>query len=209
MLSGGEEGVLVLWQLETNRHQFLPRIGGSICDITVSPNERRFAIGLESNLIRIVDSIDNKIVGTIEGIGYCHKLQPFPMLEQHCIYNPKNTNVVILPSKPGSIQFYNLKKDESNGIMDVMTYPLISRMNEKQPDRYVVEFIAFNRNGTRLVTGVRRTTRSILGLDEHLSHLVLSFYFILFFLNTHKKTTICILFLIALLKKNKRTHNTC
>ena len=39
MLSGGEEGVLVLTQLETQRMQFLPRLGGSITSIAVAPNE--------------------------------------------------------------------------------------------------------------------------------------------------------------------------
>ena len=60
MLSGGEESVLLMTQLETNREFHLPRLGGAIGHIAVSPDEIKFAVCLDSNVVRIVDAVNNK-----------------------------------------------------------------------------------------------------------------------------------------------------
>ena len=49
LLSGGEEGVLVLWQLDTNKKQFRPRLGSPITRLACCPGDKFFTVGLESN----------------------------------------------------------------------------------------------------------------------------------------------------------------
>jgi NET1-associated nuclear protein 1 (U3 small nucleolar RNA-associated protein 17) len=44
LISGGEESVLVLWQLTTSFHQFIPRLGGPIIGIQITPDETKFLI---------------------------------------------------------------------------------------------------------------------------------------------------------------------
>lgn len=49
LLSGGEESVLVLWQLETHKKQFRPRLGSPITKVACSPGDKYFTVGLQSN----------------------------------------------------------------------------------------------------------------------------------------------------------------
>ena len=167
MISGGEEAVLVMTQLETNRHQFLPRLGGTIRDISVSPDEIKFSVCLDSNMVRIIDSVNNKIFRTIEGISLLHRLTPkFNGLLQRASIDPryKNGNSIVIPSLPGCIQFYDLQNDVSRGNLQLVKYPIISRTQEKEPDRFIAQFMVLNRDGTRLVTVVKRQCESILGI---------------------------------------------
>jgi len=50
LLSGGEESVLVLWQLDKNLSQFRPRLGASMIEqISCSPDDACYAVSLQSN----------------------------------------------------------------------------------------------------------------------------------------------------------------
>lgn len=53
LLSGGEEGVLVLWQLQTSHQQFRPRLGSAITSVSCSPNDSYFTVSLANNGISI------------------------------------------------------------------------------------------------------------------------------------------------------------
>jgi NET1-associated nuclear protein 1 (U3 small nucleolar RNA-associated protein 17) len=55
LLSGGREAVLVIWQLQTLKKTFLPRLGGPISHITAFPNDpAKYAICQENNAVRLV-----------------------------------------------------------------------------------------------------------------------------------------------------------
>ena len=49
LLSGGEEAVLVLWQLDKDVKNFLPRLGSPIAKLTCSPNDSLFGVSLQNN----------------------------------------------------------------------------------------------------------------------------------------------------------------
>lgn len=70
LLSGGEEPVLVMWQLETGHKQFLPRVGGEIKSITISPNQSLYALSEADNSIRIINAVSQQIVRIIQGLQY-------------------------------------------------------------------------------------------------------------------------------------------
>lgn len=48
-VSGGEEGVLVLWQLQTSHKQFRPRLGSAIARVSCSPDDSCFTVSLQNN----------------------------------------------------------------------------------------------------------------------------------------------------------------
>ena len=49
LLSGGEESVLVLWQLDTHKRQFRPRLGSPITRVACSPGDKYFTLSLQNN----------------------------------------------------------------------------------------------------------------------------------------------------------------
>lgn len=69
LLTGGEEAVLVLWHLNSGTKSFLPRRGGPINKITVSPNGDSYALALETNTIQYVQTSTLKVSWSIHGLG--------------------------------------------------------------------------------------------------------------------------------------------
>ena len=51
LLSGGQEGVVVIWQLSTNQPQFIPRLGGPISHLSVSPKSDMYCVSLGTNVL--------------------------------------------------------------------------------------------------------------------------------------------------------------
>lgn len=70
LLSGGEETVLVIWQLDTGHKQFLPHLGEKIAFISISPNHRFYCISLDDNSIRFVNTISQNVEQVIQGLQY-------------------------------------------------------------------------------------------------------------------------------------------
>lgn len=53
LLSGGEEAVLVIWQLHTGKKEFVPRVGAPISTVSVTTSSRT---GEEEYLLGLVDA---------------------------------------------------------------------------------------------------------------------------------------------------------
>ena len=70
MLSGGEEGVLVIWQLQSGRKEFVPRVGAPITSIAVHNTEEGevYVLGLSDGNIVFVDANEMAITRTITRI---------------------------------------------------------------------------------------------------------------------------------------------
>ena len=51
LLSGGEEGVMVVWQVTTHRSYFRPRLGSQITRVASGPKDQSFAISLQNNSV--------------------------------------------------------------------------------------------------------------------------------------------------------------
>lgn len=49
LLSVGIEGVLVLWQVETQQCHFRPRLGSAITSVSISPKDEWTALGMQDN----------------------------------------------------------------------------------------------------------------------------------------------------------------
>ena len=49
LLSGGEECVLVVWQLASQRSHYRPRLGAQITRVACSPEDKSFAVSLQNN----------------------------------------------------------------------------------------------------------------------------------------------------------------
>ena len=68
MLSGGQEGVLVMWQYKTHHREFLPRLGAPINHLAVSPDDSLTAVSQNENgmLVRRVAFCFNFVTNLYE-----------------------------------------------------------------------------------------------------------------------------------------------
>lgn len=76
LLSGGEEAVLVIWQLHTGKKEFVPRVGAPISTVTLStshPNEEEYLLGLADASFVFVRSSTLRLGRTIARVklGMC------------------------------------------------------------------------------------------------------------------------------------------
>jgi NET1-associated nuclear protein 1 (U3 small nucleolar RNA-associated protein 17) len=68
MISGGSENVLVIWQMDTGKKDFLPHLSGSVENIVVSPNGSSYVLHLDDNSAMIISTAEMKPTAYISGI---------------------------------------------------------------------------------------------------------------------------------------------
>ncbi|BFZ63996.1 NET1-associated nuclear protein 1 [Saitoella coloradoensis] len=68
LLSGGAEGVLVFWQLETGKKTFLPRLGAAIRGVGVGLTGGVYAASLSDNSVKVISATDLRARVQITGI---------------------------------------------------------------------------------------------------------------------------------------------
>ena len=69
LFSGGEEAVLVIWQLGSGQKSFLPRLGGAIEAIAACPDGMQLAMLCEGGKIRVIDMQTRKLIKSIRLAG--------------------------------------------------------------------------------------------------------------------------------------------
>uniref|UniRef100_A0A5B7C8A1 Putative WD repeat-containing protein 75 isoform X2 n=1 Tax=Davidia involucrata TaxID=16924 RepID=A0A5B7C8A1_DAVIN len=68
LYSGGKEGVLVVWQLDTEKKKFLPRIGSPLIYFINSPDPSLSSISCADNRVHLLKMPSMKILKSIAGI---------------------------------------------------------------------------------------------------------------------------------------------
>ena len=68
IISGGTETVLVLWQLDTGKKQFLPHLSATIQNLVVSPSGTSYGIQLADNSTMVLSVAELKPTANIAGI---------------------------------------------------------------------------------------------------------------------------------------------
>lgn len=67
-ISGGPESVLVLWQTETSKQDFLPHLSASIENIVVSPRGASYAVHLDDNSTMVLSTAEMKPTFYVSGL---------------------------------------------------------------------------------------------------------------------------------------------
>lgn len=68
IISGGTETVLVLWQLDTGKQQFLPHMSATIQNVVVSPSGTSYGVQLADNSTMVLSVAELKPTANIVGI---------------------------------------------------------------------------------------------------------------------------------------------
>ncbi|KAJ5558121.1 hypothetical protein N7535_008334 [Penicillium sp. DV-2018c] len=71
IISGGQESVMVLWQLDTGRKQFLPHLSSPICNIVVSSSGSSYVVKLADNSVMVLSTRELQPLTTITGLQLC------------------------------------------------------------------------------------------------------------------------------------------
>lgn len=69
LYTAGEEGVIVIWNLKTDKRSFLPRLNAEIKHITISPDSKTLAATLTDNSIKFVNLFNNTIMNSFDGLS--------------------------------------------------------------------------------------------------------------------------------------------
>ena len=90
IISGGDETVLVIWQLDSNQKQVLPHLSTPILNLSVSPAGSSYAVRLADNSVMVLSTADLLPSTNITGLALGHTLQ-------------RSSNILFHPRTPGRL----------------------------------------------------------------------------------------------------------
>ncbi|EDV27287.1 uncharacterized protein TRIADDRAFT_55093 [Trichoplax adhaerens] len=152
LLSGGSEGVLVVWQLRTETKHFLPRLGSSIVHINSSSNYSIVAVSLKDNVIHLISPSEMAIKQSIQGLHKaCELYQLSSPVPTGLVYDPRS-RAIVLNSIPGSLQFYDIHSHKTTKVMDVVGQNYVVSHSNKSTSLTDVTHVAFHPSGNWLAT---------------------------------------------------------
>ncbi|KAF9535678.1 WD40-repeat-containing domain protein [Crepidotus variabilis] len=161
LLSGGEEAVLVIWQLHTGRKEFIPRLGAPIGTVSVAKSlktgEEEYLLGLMDATYAFVSSTSLKITRSYSRI----KVDPSLPFDAGATYKPFSvpiavhplTATLVLPSShPSSLQIYSPASSTLLSELEVSPSNRVSRRDDKPITPSRVEKVVISISGAWMAT---------------------------------------------------------
>ncbi|KAJ1726561.1 NET1-associated nuclear protein 1, partial [Coemansia biformis] len=182
MLSGGEEGVLVLWQLATESRDYLPRLGSDIIGIAVSPDQMYYAVTLRDNTIRIFSAMNKSLVSSLQGLKFAERGAALAKgrragieharLARALDDDPFTTGLVVHPAThslvlngdPGFLQVFNHLGDRHLASIEVASFNRTGGSSSDDVSRPHVDLVQYSSDGTWMATVDSRRTDASRGL---------------------------------------------
>lgn len=139
LISGGEEGVAVLWHESTGEKTYLPRLGCGLSNIAVNLENNFYVIKLVTGAVKVFRTSDYKQIG-----GYSCLINPQKLIPKSKLFTGMvwNQNRLIMNAAPGCIQFYDPETGEVRAL-DCESRNPISRSNEDYPCPLEIVQVAF------------------------------------------------------------------
>ncbi|KIK94037.1 hypothetical protein PAXRUDRAFT_12297 [Paxillus rubicundulus Ve08.2h10] len=178
LLSGGEESVLVIWQLHTGKREFVPRVGSPIKSIAVSPArvaEEEYLLGLADASHAFVSSSTLKLsrifarikLGIPVSCSSCHRTLPhnaidpgvsgpMPSSSTPLAFHQPSETLVLPSSHPSSLQTYSPFTFTLIAELEVSPSNRVSRRDEKALEPARVERAVISSSGDWMATIDRR-----------------------------------------------------
>ncbi|KAF8973504.1 WD40-repeat-containing domain protein [Flammula alnicola] len=160
LLSGGEESVLVIWQLHTGKKEFVPRLGAPINTVSISTSsnsEEEYLVGLADETYTFVSSASLKITRSYSRIkidpALSQEWQSTSKLNSAPIAIQPLTSTLVLPSShPSSLQMYSPSSSTLICELEVSPSNRVSRRDEKPVIPSRVETAVISSSGTWMAT---------------------------------------------------------
>ncbi|KAF8641248.1 hypothetical protein AX17_000882 [Amanita inopinata Kibby_2008] len=158
LLSGGEEAVLVIWQLHTGKKEFVPRLGAPISTVSVSraSGDEEYLIGLADATFSFVSPGSLRVSRSYSGI----KLDAATFYARSAsnssgapIAVHTTTSSIILPSShPSSLQIYSPSSAKLLYELEVAPSNRVSRRDDKFIEPPRVERVIISLSGQWMAT---------------------------------------------------------
>ncbi|XVE71837.1 hypothetical protein DITRI_Ditri10aG0183600 [Diplodiscus trichospermus] len=148
LYSGGKEGVLVVWQIDTGKKIFLPRIGSPLLYFIDSPDPTLSSISCADNQIHLLKMPSMGILKTIAGIkAPCSYPDMYKGFSNGTAFD-QTAGLVALRTENYCIQFYSLFYD--HGISEVQ----VCERNHQPGDdvTVIVTAVALSVDGSMMST---------------------------------------------------------
>ena len=146
LYSGGAECVLVKWQImeKTIEKEFLPRLSGSIKQISVDPKHDRLAVSTDDNMIQMLNS-NLTMLKSIQDFTQASKydLGSFPPFPLGIVMNPRNQHLV-MNGRIGHLQFFSTKTMKILFNMDITMRNVVPRTLKSNVFNVQVTHVAFS-----------------------------------------------------------------
>ena len=180
LLSGGKEAVLVLWQLETGKKSYLPRLGAEITHLCCFPEDHaRVAAAHGDNAIRVVSLASLAVESVARGV------RPAPLIRQNPSFFKETARAIVagnalstqpppfvgidprsklvaLAASGASLQLFDAAHDAHVADLAVAPRNLVSGDGgPEEPMEPYVSHAAFSHDGSILVTVDRRSERPL------------------------------------------------
>lgn len=173
LFSGGEEAVLVVWQLQTGRKEFVPRVGAPIKTISTLQVEdgEEALLSLADATNVFVKTASRKILRSFSKIklGSCWKscaqfaTNPLPEystdygssrtpLESPLAYHHLTSTLILSSSHPSSLQSFSLPSRKLVAELEVSPSNRVSRRDEAPLEPARVEQAVISESGEWLAT---------------------------------------------------------
>lgn len=159
LLSGGEEAVMVLWQIESGLRQYLPRLGDPIHFICVSGDDRWVAVSTRDNVIHLVSLTSGSTLTVSKSIRGCIHTSGANLVK-----TAVGAGTVLLPGNPGTLQVYDPVKDCVESVLEVapQNRPTgFNNLNEKNRKALTISKTAVSPCGKWMVTLEQRNSRQV------------------------------------------------
>ncbi|KAJ1816268.1 NET1-associated nuclear protein 1 [Coemansia sp. RSA 2598] len=181
MLSGGDEGVLVLWQLATDTKSFLPRLGSDIMGIAISPDQMLYALTLRDNTVRVFSALDRSLVSMLQGLKFAERgaavginmrgsperIRLARKLESDAfttglIVHP-TSHALVLNGDPGHLQVFNHTTDRHMASIEIVSFNRVGGSTATDLQNPHVDIVQYSSDGTWMATVDSRGSDSAYG----------------------------------------------
>lgn len=159
LISGGAERVLVFWQMETNKQQFLPRLDGPITSIVTNSTSTLYGVTLGTGQVVILSAVDLVSRLQVSGVRVHYAKIPDKKKRKvagdytaHMRFNPSSRLVYFL-SGNSQVQVYNSVRDEQDSMLALApSLPIGKVRSERDLVEPEATHLEFTSNGTSMAT---------------------------------------------------------
>ena len=145
LLSGGEESVLVVWQVDTLKRQFRPRIGAKIRRIASSNTDKFISTVTSDNVMKVLNSSNLELAFISQNLKYTP--WPYGLTACHNL-----DSLVLHSSPPGWVQVYQPLTQTRQFEIDVTALNVVSRPQLAELNYMLVTHLAVSVDGAWMVT---------------------------------------------------------